>query len=195
MRALPQLLRRRKHAQVVIVGGDGVSYGAPPPPQSTFRDMMLQEVGSKLDLSRVHFTGLIDYQDYLSLLQISAAHVYLTYPFVLSWSFLEAMACGCLMIGSSTAPVLEVLKDGENGIAVDFFSHRQLANRIEAALDQPEPMRALREAARATVVRDFDLQTQMLPRWNRLFDDLIEGRQPPLTVDLPATDYDSASAA
>jgi glycosyltransferase involved in cell wall biosynthesis len=180
MRALPQLLRRRKRAHVVIVGGDGVSYGAPPPPRSTFREMMLLELGAKLDLERVHFVGILGYSDYLNLLQVSAAHVYLTYPFVLSWSFIEAMACGCLIIGSSTPPVLEVLREGRNGLTVDFFAHKQLANLIEAALAQPEKMRKLRKAARATAVRHFDLRKLILPRWLALFDDLIQGRRPPV---------------
>ena len=178
MRALPQLLKRRKRAQIVIVGGDGVSYGTPPPPRSTYREMMLQEVGDKLDLSRVHFLGQLDYHRYLNLLQVSGAHVYLTYPFVLSWSFVEAMACGCLIIASSTPPVMEVLRDGVNGQAVDFFSHTQLANRIEAALDQPEEFESLRKAARATAVRQFDLHKKLLPKWRSLLDDLIDGRKP-----------------
>jgi glycosyltransferase involved in cell wall biosynthesis len=102
------------------IRGDGVSYSAPPPaPRTTFRDMMLRELGAKLDLERVHFLGMIDYVDYLRLLQVSSAHVYLTYPFVLSWSFIEAMASGCLIVASATPPVLEVLRDGENGFAVD----------------------------------------------------------------------------
>jgi glycosyltransferase involved in cell wall biosynthesis len=180
MRALPQLLRRRKRAQVLIAGGDGVSYGAPPPPRSTFREMMLQELGAKLDLERVHFLGMIDHSDYLNLLQVSSAHVYLTYPFVLSWSFIEAMACGCLIIASGTPPVLDVLTDGKNGVTVDFFAYRQLANRIEAALDQPGSMQAMRKAARATAVGQFDLKSLMLPRWNKLFEDLLNGRKPAL---------------
>jgi glycosyltransferase involved in cell wall biosynthesis len=178
MRALPQLLKRRKHARVVIVGGDSVSYGTPPPPRSTYREMMLQEVGDRMDLSRVHFVGNVDYHRYLSLLQVSAAHVYLTYPFVLSWSFIEAMACGCVIIGSETAPVMEVLKDGRNGLAVDFFSPTQLANRIEHVLDQPEEFAGIRKAARATAVKHFDLHGRMLPKWRLLFDDLIDGRNP-----------------
>jgi glycosyltransferase involved in cell wall biosynthesis len=178
MRALPQLLRRCPRARVVIVGGDGVSYGAPPPPRSTFREMMLQELGAKLDLERVHFLGMIDYHEYLTLLQVSSVHVYLTYPFVLSWSFIEAMASGCLIVGSATPPVLEVLRDGENGLAVDFFSPRMLANRIEAALENPARMKPLREAARATAVEKFDLQRVLLPRWLALFDDLINHRRP-----------------
>lgn len=178
MRALPQLLRRRKRAQVVIVGGDEVSYGAPPPPRSTFREMMLQELAGKIDLSRVHFVGRIEYQEYLKLLQISSVHVYLTYPFVLSWSFIEAMACECLIVGSRTAPVLEFLEDGVNGLTVDFFSHKALANRIESALDQRREMRALRRAARLAALRHLDLKKVLLPRWNQLFDDLINGRRP-----------------
>jgi glycosyltransferase involved in cell wall biosynthesis len=178
MRALPQVLRRRPRAQVVIVGGDGVSYGAPAPPRSTFREMMLQEVGRKLDLKRVHFLGMLDYHDYLRLLQVSACHVYLTYPFVLSWSFIEAMASGCLIVASNTPPVLEVLREGENGLGVDFFAQRQISQRIEAALEDPQAMQPLRLGARATAVEQFDLKRVLLPRWTALFEDLIQGRRP-----------------
>jgi len=178
MRALPQLLRRRKRAQVVIVGGDGVSYGTPPPPRSTFRETMLQELGAKLDLSRVHFVGMLEYRDYLSLLQVSSVHVYLTYPFVLSWSFIEAMACGCLIVGSATPPVLEVLRDGSNGLTVDFFAHKHLASRIEFALDHPGEMQRLRSAAVSTAVTQFDLRRSLLPRWSALFDDIVNHRRP-----------------
>ncbi|HLZ99521.1 MAG TPA: glycosyltransferase family 4 protein [Steroidobacteraceae bacterium] len=178
MRALPKLLRRRKRAEVVIVGGDGVSYGAPAPPRSTFKEMMLQEVGAKIDLRRVHFVGMLPYHDYLNLLQVSSAHVYLTYPFVLSWSFIEAMACGCLIVGSSTPPVLEVLRNEVNGLTVDFFSPNGIAKRIETALDQQAEMQRLRDAARATAVKHFDLKKVLLPRWNALFDDLLHGRRP-----------------
>jgi glycosyltransferase involved in cell wall biosynthesis len=162
----------------VIVGDDGVSYGAPAPPRSTFREMMLQELGSKLDLKRVHFLGLTDYHAYLNLLQVSSVHVYLTYPFVLSWSFVEAMACGCLILGSATPPVLEVLRDGVNGIAVDFFAHKELAKRIESALDQRGKLQNLRDGARATALEQFDLNGVLLPRWTALFDDLLNGRRP-----------------
>jgi len=178
MRSLPQLLKRRKRAQVVIVGGDGVSYGAPAPPRSSFREMLLKEVGADIDLSRVHFLGMLDYRAYLNLLQVSSAHVYLTYPFVLSWSLIEAMASGCLIVGSETPPVVEFVRDGIIGLTVDFFAHKELADRIEAALAHPEEMRPLRRAARATAVEQFDLKRVLLPRWNALFDDLIEGRRP-----------------
>jgi glycosyltransferase involved in cell wall biosynthesis len=157
----------------VVVGGDEVSYGSPPPPQSTYRAQMLEEVGAKIDPDRVHFTGLIDYRSYLSLLQVSSAHAYLTYPFVLSWSFIEAMASGCLVVGSETPPVLEVLRDRVNGLTVDFFSPAALADSVESALEQPEKMQKLRAAARDTAVKGYDLKKVLIPRWVQLFNTLV----------------------
>src|SRR5579863_6231523 len=122
MRALPEILRRRPRAHALIVGGDGLSYSDPPPYGGTYREMLLAEVGGRLDMDRVHFLGQVSYESYLNVLQVSAVHIHLTYPFVLSWSFLEAMSAGCAVIGSATAPVLEVLRDRENGLAVDFFA-------------------------------------------------------------------------
>ena len=178
MRALPDILRRRPKAHVLIVGGDEVSYGSPAPDGQTYRQIMLNQVGHGLDLSRVHFLGRVPYHSFLSILQISSAHVYLTYPFVLSWSFLEAMAAGCLLIGSATAPVQEVLRDRENGLLVDFFDTAALAERIDEALDHPDRMRELREQARRTVVEGYDLRTVTMPRHLALIDDLIAGRTP-----------------
>jgi len=186
MRSLPEILRRRRRAQVVIAGGDGVSYGMPPPPKSSFREMMLLELGEKLDLSRVHFVGRLDYHEYLNLLQVSSVHVYLTYPFVLSWSFIEAMASGCLIVGSRTPPVLEVLQEGVNGLSVDFFAHGALTELIDAALARPTAMQHLRNAARATAVSQYDLKKVLLPRWERLIAGLILGQQPAQLEDAAA---------
>jgi glycosyltransferase involved in cell wall biosynthesis len=185
MRALPGLLERRPKLQVLIVGGDDVSYGAPPAPGSTFRQMMLDEVGKRIDLERVHFLGLLDYESYLKVLQVSSAHVYLTYPFVLSWSFMEAMASGCAIIGSATPPVLEVLEDGVNGLAVDFFSPPDLARRVEEVLDHRDGMRALRQRARETAVERYDLKRRQLPRWVKLIEDLVAGREPASGEETP----------
>jgi glycosyltransferase involved in cell wall biosynthesis len=178
MRTLPLILRRRPRAHVIIVGGDGVSYGSPALPGTTYRDMLLRELDGKIDLERVHFLGQVPYAVYLNLLQVSAVHVYLTYPFVLSWSFLEAMSCGCLVVGSATLPVLEVLQDRINGLAVDFFSTTELADRVEEVLDHPDRMQTMRDAARKTAIAQFDLKQRQLPRWKRLLDDLVDGRQP-----------------
>lgn len=161
MRALPDLLKARPKAQVVIAGATGVSYGAAPKGGGTWKDVLVEEAGLgalPAAKERVHFVGHLAYERYLALLQVSSAHIYLTYPFVLSWSFMEAMATGCLMIGSDTAPVREVLKDGENGWLTDFFDSGRLVETVVRALDSPDAGR-LRAAARASIVGRYDLQT------------------------------------
>ncbi len=178
MRALPEILRRRPHAHVLILGGDGLSYSDPPPYGGTYREMLMTEVGDKLDLNRVHFLGQVPYETYLNVLQVSSVHVHLTYPFVLSWSFIEAMAAGCVIVGSATAPVVEVLRDRENGLAVDFFSMDQICDRVDEVLDDPNRLQEIGDAARATAVRDFDTNTVILPRWDQLLHALIERRLP-----------------
>lgn len=185
MRALPEIMRRRPKAHVVLVGGDNIGYGAPAPPRSTFREMLMAEVGTRIDPERIHFLGQIDYGAYIKLLQVSSVHVYLTYPFVLSWSFIEAMACGCLLIGSATPPVLEVLEDRVNGLAVDFFSVSALADRVDEVLDHPHRMQALRDAARQTALRRFDVKSRMLPCWEKMLADIIAGRRPVLDYSAP----------
>lgn len=157
MRALPDILRRRPDAKVVIVGGDEVSYGGRPKTGGTWREKMLDEVGPLP--SRVMFTGRIPYRDYLSLLSVSSVHVYLTYPFVLSWSMLEAMASGAFVIGSATAPVEEVITDAQNGWLVDFFDTDKMAERIAEALAQRDNVATVRAAARQTVVDSYQLST------------------------------------
>jgi glycosyltransferase involved in cell wall biosynthesis len=177
MRAASEILRRRPHTHIVVVGGDGVSYGQPAPPGRTFRELMLRE----LDLGaerRLHFLGQIGHEAYVKVLQISSAHVYLTYPFVLSWSFIEALSAGCAVIGSGTPPVLEVLRDQENGLVADFFSPSEIADKVDLILDHPELAAELRAGARSTAVRDFDLKTRRLPQWLGLLDDLTNGRRP-----------------
>ena len=158
MRALPQILARHRRAQVVIAGGEEVSYGRPPAEGGSWRTRLLAELGDQLDLSRVHFVGKLPYERYVSLLQVSAAHAYLTYPFVLSWSMLEAMAAGCLMVGSATGPVEEVLSHRQNGLLVDFFARDQIADAVGWALDNPEAAQELRAAARRTAVERFALE-------------------------------------
>jgi glycosyltransferase involved in cell wall biosynthesis len=173
MRALPKLLERHPTARVLIVGGNDVSYGRRPTAAKTWREQMLAELGNKLDLSRVHFLGRLNYPQYLAMLQISSAHIYLTYPFVLSWSLLESMAAGCALVASRTDPVEEVIRDGENGYLVDFFDPDALADRVSELLvnrDRQEPVRA---AARQTVVERYDLASKCLPAYVALLRRLI----------------------
>lgn len=179
MRALPAILRRRPRAHVLIAGGNGLSYSDPPPYGGTYREMLLAEVGARLDLERVHFLGQIPYETYLNVLQVSSVHIHLTYPFVLSWSFLEAMSAGCSLIASATPPVLEVLHDRENGLAVDFFSIDEICDRVDEILDHPDRMHALGDAARATAIREFDLTAVTLPRWDQLLNALVDEQLPP----------------
>ncbi|MCC6481633.1 MAG: glycosyltransferase family 4 protein [Sphingomonadaceae bacterium] len=178
MRAIPEIQRRRPNAHILIVGGDEVSYGCALSSGQTYRQRMLHEMRLRIDFSKVHFLGQLPYETYLSVLQISSAHIYLTYPFVLSWSFLEAMSAGCAMIGSATAPVQEVIRDGENGLLVDFFSTGDIAEAVDRALSDKSRMAQMRENARATVVEHYDLKTRALPQWQNLIADLIMGRRP-----------------
>jgi glycosyltransferase involved in cell wall biosynthesis len=172
MRSLPAILARCPRAHVLIVGGDEVSYGTRLPSGQTFRQNSLNELQGGLDLSRIHFLGRVPYPIYLKVLQVSRVHVYLTYPFVLSWSMLEAMSAGCLVVGSRTAPVAEVIRDRSNGLLVDFFSPAEIAERVLEALEDPHAHDSMRANARRTVVRDFDLRTVCLPAHLRLIGSL-----------------------
>lgn len=145
MRALPRVLSEHPTCQVLIVGGDDVSYGSKPKDAPNWRRKLLAE--NPVDLERVHFLGKVPYATYKRVLQVSAVHIYLTYPFVLSWSLLEALASGCLILGSDTAPVREVIRHGENGLLVNFFRPQQIAERVVAALESPQRFSALRQAA------------------------------------------------
>lgn len=156
MRALPGLLRMRPGAHIVICGEDGVSYGRPPPDGGTWREHMLREVS--MDLTRVHFTGQLSRPDYLALLQVSALHLYLTVPFVLSWSCIEALATGCLILGSDVLPVREVLEDGVSGVLVDGRDPDEISQQAANLLAQRGALGAMRRRARDTALQRFDLR-------------------------------------
>lgn len=176
MRALPDLLARRPGCHVVIVGGSGASYGPPAPAGTTWRDRFLDEVAPRIDRSRVHFVGRIAYDDYRAVLRLSSVHAYLTYPFVLSWSVLEAMAAGGAVVASDTAPVREVMADGVNARLVPFFDTAGLAATVAELLADPGQRAALGAAARATIVERYDLGTVCLPRQLRWVDALAATR-------------------
>jgi glycosyltransferase involved in cell wall biosynthesis len=176
MRAIPRIQRLRPKARIVIVGGEEVSYSPRPPSGETYKARLLRELDGRIDLSRVEFRGRVPYAQYLELLRASSVHVYLTYPFVLSWSLLEAMASGCLIVGSRTPPVEEVIRDGENGLLADFLSPEGIAERVAGALERQRELEPLRKAARRTVLANYDLARVCLPAQVRLAEALLGGR-------------------
>jgi glycosyltransferase involved in cell wall biosynthesis len=186
MRALPAIQKARPNAITLIVGGDEVSYGSAPVAdkpgspakpgslERTWRDVMMAEVGDKLDMSRIAFLGRIPYPEYRKLIQVSRVHAYLTYPFVLSWSMLESLAAECLVVGSSTPPVKEALHHGHNGLLVDFFDVGGWSETIAQALAKPADYMPLRRQARVDVLAKYDLQSICLPRQIKLITALAE---------------------
>lgn len=175
MRALPAVMAARPAARVVIVGGDGASYGPPPTDAPSWKQKFLTEVEGRIDPSRLHFTGKLPYGTYTALMQVARVHAYLTYPFVLSWSMVEAMSMGVHVVASDTAPVTEVIRDGENGTLVDFFDVAGWSRALTTALAEPARFDPLRRAARQTAVDRYDLRARCLPR----LVDWVEGFGPP----------------
>ncbi len=165
MRSLPKLLAERPKAHVLVVGGDDVSYGRRLPDGQTYREKYCQQIQNDVDWSRVHFLGKLPYRHYLQALQVSAVHVYLTYPFVLSWSLLEAMSAGCAVVASNTAPVAEVIEDRQQGLLFDFFDAEAMVSRVCEVLTYPERFTAMRQQAREAIVKRFDLHAVCLPQW------------------------------
>lgn len=163
MRALPALMASRPKAHFLIVGNEGTSYGAKPA-AGTWKARFLNEVADQIDHSRVHFVGQLAHNVFHAVLAISRCHVYLTYPFVLSWSLLEAMALGAPILGSDTAPVREVITDGENGLLTPFFDIGALIERANRLLDDGDLRRQLGENGRRHVLEHFDLRRICLPR-------------------------------
>ncbi len=180
MQAAATLLKERPNAHIVVVGADGVSYGKPAPKGTSYRKIWLQKTGlEKSPLrERLHFVGVLPHAEMMTMLQVSAAHIYLTYPFVLSWSLMEAMAAGCAIVASDTKPVREVMRDGENGLLCDFFDAEKLAAKVVELLDAKDRNAAMRIAARETVLRNYDLK-MLLPMHVQLVKEVAQGLVPP----------------
>ncbi len=159
MEAVEKLQKKRPNAHFIIGGEDRVCYGEPLK-KGTYKELMLKKL--KLDMSKVHFIGGLTFNEYVKLLQISSVHVYLTYPFVLSWSVLDAMSAGCCLISSNTSPVLEVIKDNYNGLLVDFYNVNQLVEKVEYALNNKDKMQEIRKNARQTIIDNYDLKDMLV---------------------------------
>ncbi|HCY86864.1 MAG TPA: glycosyl transferase family 1, partial [Desulfobacteraceae bacterium] len=165
--SIPKILERRPNAHVVIVGQDRICYGPKLPEGQTYKKIMTEKVA--LDPERVHFIEPLPYGKYLEVLQASTVHVYLTVPFVLSWSLLEAMACGCLVVASDTQPVKEVIQDGVNGVLTPFFDTKKLAEKVTACLEYPSFMDKIRENARQTVESRYHQEKMLKERFRIVF--------------------------
>ena len=167
MRALPKLLKKRPNAQVVLLGGDEVSYGSKPPKGKTWKQIYIDEVRSQIsdeDWARVHFLGRVPYDVFLAMMQVSRLHIYLTYPFVLSWSLLEAMSAEAAILASDTAPVLEAIRHDETGWLTDFFDTDALVEKADALLEDAELLARLGKVAREFVLKTYDLKANCLPK-------------------------------
>jgi glycosyltransferase involved in cell wall biosynthesis len=176
MQAAEIILRKRPNCHIIAIGADEVSYGKKAAEGTTYRQEWLKKV--KLPRERMHFVGNVPYDQLIRWFQVSAAHLYLTYPFVLSWSMLEAMSTGVALVASRTKPVLEVVEDGVNGLLADFNSPQDVAAKIIRLLEDKTRNAAMRAQARATVMERFNLDT-ILPLQMQLVRDLAAGKVPP----------------
>lgn len=170
MEAVEKLLKKRPNAHIVIAGSDINAYSKSLN-EGTYKELMLGKFD--IDLNRVHFVDHLPYKEYLKLLQISSVHVYLTYPFVLSWSFMEAMSVGCCIVGSKTPPVQEVMEDNKNGLLVDFFDVDALVNKVEYALENKDEMQIIRNNARQTIIDKYSIEV-CLPEQIKFICSLIK---------------------
>ncbi|MBQ3641500.1 glycosyltransferase [bacterium] len=159
MRAAEILLKKRPNLHIIIAGEDRVCYGSKLA-NTTYKKMMLEQLD--LDMNRLHFVGGLPYNEFVHLMQITSAHVYLTYPFVCSWSLLEAMSCETPIIASDTEPVTEFVEDGVNGLLFNFFDINEQVKQIEYALDNRKAMLPLRKKARKLIVENYALK-DLLP--------------------------------
>lgn len=171
MRALPQILKSRPKAQVLVVGDAGTSYGRKPDPQkdgaSSWKDLFISEVRGQIpdaDWARVHFLGTVPHPMLVEIMQVSSVHLYWTYPFVLSWSLIEAMSAGCCILASDTAPLREVIRHGDTGMLVDFFDTEGLVSQLNLLLEDQALRARLGSAARSLAVSQYDLRTTCLPQ-------------------------------
>lgn len=179
LKAARLILERRPKTHIIAVGADGVSYGRKLE-SGTYRHIWLEKTGlmDHPERHRLHFAGYLPYEQHVRILQLSSAHLYLTYPFVLSWSMIEAMACGALVIGSTTPPVQEVIAHEQNGLLVDFFSPEEIADTVDRIFADKDRMQPLRDAARRTAEERYTLK-KLLPLQMALIDDLAARKMPP----------------
>jgi len=175
LRSLPKLQRLRPNARLAVIGGDGVSYGARLGNGKTFRQMFMEELGDRVDWSRVHFLGQIPYEGLIRLLRLAKCHIYLTVPFVVSWSFLESMALEKTIVASDVAPIRQFAENGKTAFLVDFFDPNALALKVADVLRHPDNYREIGMAARRDMVERFDFHTRCYPDFMKFLDRVRPG--------------------
>lgn len=173
MQAFEIICRSRPKVHFIIIGADGVSYGAKLANGQTYKNKILSEID--IDQKRFHFLGNVPYSKYLRILKASLAHIYLTYPFTLSWSFHEAMAMSCPMVVSNTKPVLEVAEDNVTALIADFFSPDDIANKIIRLLNDKNLSICLGKNARHKIINEYSLDV-ILPRYTKLIEDIYQDK-------------------
>jgi glycosyltransferase involved in cell wall biosynthesis len=175
MRALPKLMAAVPNVDVIIIGADEEGgYGKPSEKGTTWGQRLFAEVQDRVDRSRIHFVGRVPHPLMIETLTLSSAHVYYTYPFVMSWSLLEAMATECLVLASDTPPVRDAITNGEDGILNDFFDVEALSDAMIAACKFPAKFKKLRKQARKTVLERWDRETIHQPAWLKLVEPMLK---------------------
>lgn len=171
LKAVERVCQRRPDCHIIITGGDQVSYSKKLADGECYREKCLQTVS--LPEGRVHFLGKVSHTTHIQLLQLSSVHIYLSYPFVLSWSFIEAMACGCVIIASDTPPVMDLLEPEINGIAVNFFDDEDMANQVDAVFNHPQRKKHLGQAAEKKIKQYYQHRFS-INHYLNLFKQLLE---------------------
>lgn len=174
METVSKLQKLRPNLHVVMLGNDRVAYGSTRSDGKTYKEWAMEEFD--FDMKRLHMPGLQPLETFKKLMQITSAHVYLTVPFVLSWSLMEAMSTGALIVGSDTDPVREVITDGENGVMVDFFDTDALVSKLCHILDNKAEYHPLKERARATILERYAAE-DLLPQYWQLIQSVANGSQ------------------
>lgn len=175
MDALELVQKRRPKLRTIIVGEDRVAYGKKLETGKTYKEDALERLD--LDHSRICFTDLLSRPDYLKVLKLSSLHVYFTVPFVLSWSMMEALSTGCLLLGSRSAPVLELIEDGKNGYLTEYRDRERLADDIERLLETRADHDHIREAARRTITDNYAARDIYRAK-KVMFAEIAAGRHP-----------------
>ena len=173
MRAVPHIQKARPNARILVIGGNDTSYGGKNTHPGGLRGQMEQEVGHLIDWDRLHFLGQVPYENYQSIIQISSCHLYLSMPFVLSWSLLESMSMGATVVASDVAPVKEAVTHGETGLLVDFFDPEAIAAQVVEVLEKPRSFSHIGPAARQHVIDTYDFETVCLPEHIRQINALV----------------------